>query len=296
MVYFHPYFTYHIEATHCYNTGIHYVEETYPPYSIPRYTWDLNQHSIYPHDIDEASVRTGFCYSIKRHGIEEIHPFLDYQYGKYAEKEGKGEDPHAYLEYLISTIESFKEWHNNDYYKLKEIGKWIRSHKGFKNDFNLRLWNWLYLNPEFVLLYDKERKLINSVEKEPASEAETFAYPEEIDFYTVSDFKKRLEASGILSQKPTQLVLAMFYFYLIAADYVKPFVKGTKGNRIKQIVSIHGGSPNTLSQFFTVVTVKSNRISHSNCVNLEKVYKFLEPFPEAAELAKNDLTRAWTSN
>ena len=59
LFYFHPYFIYHIESQHYYNTDHYWQEQKFHPYSIPKYTIDCNESSIYPKDNDESSVQRG---------------------------------------------------------------------------------------------------------------------------------------------------------------------------------------------------------------------------------------------
>ncbi|GGK64029.1 hypothetical protein ACD591_01085 [Rufibacter glacialis] len=167
IVYRHPYFSYVPEPPEQFTIKPAF-SEIYP-YLIPKYTHHdkYSFNCITPEDFNEKSIQVGLCHWIQRHPPGEVEAFLDFQYGGYIARATPKGDPTAFLDYLISTVQTYNDptsthnrWDEGDYERLKAMGKWIRSHPGYIDSFNQRLRAWVSLSYGFKERSGRELEIL----------------------------------------------------------------------------------------------------------------------------------------
>ncbi|AKQ45801.1 hypothetical protein TH63_09340 [Rufibacter radiotolerans] len=293
LVYHHPFFTYHSVPPDKYRSVPSFSEQN--PFSIPLFTMESKewgQTGIYPSDFNEKSVQGGFCFYIQRHDHAEIAEFLDYQFASYVERAAPKEDATAFLDYLITTIETFGEasrydmWRDTDFHSLRAVGSWVRSHRGYIDAFEQRLWDWVNLNRDFGEMAKKE----NAKRKKEKTEEKYLANP---------DIKKADEEDAALeriyAKKPEQAILALCFLYLQDAGYV-PFFQNHEGGKLKAIAEVvsrsHLKSVKSFQNHYNFINNNERRITLSNIPNLKKVMALLVEFPKAQRLVETEIKAA----
>jgi hypothetical protein len=293
LVYHHPFFTYHSVPPDKYRSGPSFYEQN--PFSIPLFTMESKewgQTGIYPSDFNEKSVQGGFCVYIQRHDHAEIAAFLDYQFASYVERAAPKEDVTAFLDYLITTIETFGKasgydrWRETDFYNLRAVGMWVRAHKGFNDSFGHRLRDWVNLNRDFREMAIKE----NAQRKKEKNEEDYSANP---------DIKKADEEDAalgrIFAKQPDQIILALCFYYLQQAKYL-PYFENWEGGKLKAIEEVirrsHLKSTKAFQSHYNFMSKKQERITLSNIPNLKKVVELLKEFPYAQDKVKEDIKAA----
>ncbi|WP_146619074.1 hypothetical protein [Spirosoma telluris] len=104
-------------------------------------------------------------------------------------------------------------------------------------------------------------------------------------------------AKSTVSKEVTQASLALFYYYCHEKKCLPPFVAGKMEKSYKEATDFYGLSWKPFQQFYNrFCKSRNDRLSIENRQALKNAIQLLNDYPEALELAKDELSIAETRN